>query len=300
MIVDKIEAFLRGEIVPTQAQTDRALAFIGARWNAEAFRRNFLSSDEERDAGRQPVTGSSPHYCSRSIYYAMTGAPKEKAPPRAWVKFSLGNHTEDLVVALAILAGVDVVWPDDQGRQYNGTATVAGEGIPVHPDMVIYYPGVGHVPVEIKTMAAGRAPTRNFGGYGFAKFAATREVDNTFGHLDQVHKEMACINAPRGFYVGCETSELVGRMAEVEVPWDPAVWDAIETSHRTARQSQVIGGPPARPAWAVTDKFTADGARYVKDVRCSYCKVRAPCWGDPRMVVGDKGKPVWVITKEVM
>lgn len=276
VIVDAIERFQRGEYVPTEAQVARATAFMEGQ-AIRSFRRNFLASRAEADEGRPPISGSSRWQCPTHLWHSLNGSDKGDKAPRAFTNFFLGDMTEAMVVALAILAGVDVLWPNEKGEQYESCMTIAGREVKGHVDMVVRHPQYGPVPVEVKSM----------GERGFEK--SKREgVDNTFGYIDQLGVYILSMGASHGLFVYVDKSRGgLGEDWRARGQFSPAYYEKA----LAAAQS----GKPSKPKWATSRLVRGTGGRpstlEVEDVRCSYCDFRSHCWpGYEQTVVSGKVK----------
>lgn len=271
MIADKIHAYLRGDGEPSPERIAWARAIVGDD-ALRSFTRCFLTPEKERNAGRAPVSASSHFYCARNLFYLLTGAPKEEPQPRAKMVFHLGDNVETMAVALAILAGVPVLTPKEDGRQREAFVTFDGQEIPCHQDMTIGYMGA-ECPVEVKSMSE----------WGWDK-SREEGVDDTFGYVTQLQIYMAALRAPRGFFLGVNKS--TGHVFEEEVVYDPRVVDAAQDAYRHARLGVSEQGAPPRPEWAKVKQIA--GTEQIDAVRCSYCAFRPVCWPgyEPKLVSG--------------
>lgn len=273
MIVDKIEDYLRAAKPPDPALVARVQRLMGTDgW--DSFRRNFIDFGRGGVA-RKPVTLSSHFYCARHIHYDLEASPKEPPAPRAFLAFRLGDEVELMTVGLAIVSGVDVLWPTADGEQKAVSADFGGDILPGHIDMVIRHQGE-EIPVEIKSMSE----------YGWEK--SKREgVEDTFGYVGQLQNYIAAIGAKRGLFVGINKS--TGHPFEQEILADPAHVAAMRAAYAEAKN-----GLPPRPAWATIKDVRAPGGAVtqIDSVRCGYCGHRAVCWPGYEMQVVS-GKPVY-------
>lgn len=283
MICDRIEDYLRARPPIPADLLLRAEALLAGD-ALDSFRRNFIRPPSENGKGRNAVTLSSHFFCARSIHYALQRTRKEPPAPRAFLAFHLGDNVEQMVVALAILAGAPVLWPTQGGQQKVVERVIDGDVIVGHVDAVLTADGCPNgMPVEVKSMSE----------YGFDKSRA-EGVDDTFGYRSQLTNYMAALGSPRGLFVGVNKS--TGHVFEEEIALDAKLLAANDAAYAEAKR-----GLPERPAWAKTLRLTGNppgggGKRVpleqIDSVRCGYCAYRPVCWAGYEQVVVS-GKPVY-------
>lgn len=271
-IVGRLEDWIRDGMPSTPEREVWAKGIMEAA--AQHALNNWMPNAPKDD--RPKVTLSSHFYCPRELHYALIGADKEDPAPRAFDAFAIGVMVEAMAVAKCVLAGMDVVYPTPDGKQFRDTILLDGDPIRGSVDMVIRDTDGTLIPVEVKSMADY--------GHDIAKRSG---VENTFGYVDQLQNYIAMMKAPYGVFLAVRKS--TGHTIQQIVQADPAVIKATEESYRAAK-----AGLPARPAWAVTKMVAAPGGKVerIDSVRCGYCSRRAVCWdGFEQAVVS--GKPVW-------
>lgn len=280
MIVNKIEDYLRARPTPDAARLAWAEAILAGD-ALDSFRRNFIQPTTENGKGRASVTLSSHFYCPRDIHYSLAKTPKEPPAPRAYLAFHLGDNVEQMIVALAVLAGVPLRWPQPDGKQAVVERVVDGDRLVGHVDAVVE-DGGGLVPVECKSMSE----------FGWDKSKA-EGVDDTFGYVSQLTNYMAAMGVKRGLFVGVNKS--TGHCFEEEIGLDADLLARNDAAYAAAKR-----GLPDRPAWAKVTAMTAKSAtsgdkkvpiEEIDSVRCGYCGFRPVCWpGYEQVIISGRPK----------
>ena len=271
-IVDRLEEWIRGGMISTPEREAWGRSIMESA--AQHALNNWVPGAPRED--RPKVTLSSHFYCPRELHYALIGADKEDPAPRAFDAFAIGVMVEAMAVAKCVLAGLDVVYPTPDGKQFRDTIMLGGDPIRGSVDMVIRDADGTLIPIEVKSMADY--------GHDVAKRSG---VENTFGYVDQLQHYIAMMKAPYGVFLAVRKS--TGHTIQQIVKADSAVIAASEKAYIAAK-----AGLPPRPDWAVTKTVASPGGKVerIDSVRCGYCSRRAVCWeGFEQAVVS--GKPVW-------
>lgn len=271
LICIPLESWIRGGLVSTPEREARARKIMQEA--AERALRNWLPKSEQE--ARPKVTLSSHFYCARTLHYSLNDAPKDPVAPRALDAFALGQTVEAIAVSKCILAGLPVLWPDAEGRQFRDGLDFDGDRLRGSVDMVLEHEGA-KIPVEIKSMSE----------YGFDK--SKREgVDDTFGYVGQLQNYIAMMDAPFGLFLGVNKS--TGHMFEERVAPDPAKVGVARAAYAAAKK-----GLPDRPSWAKVRVVRAPGGavEQIEAVACGYCAHRPTCWPEHKQQIVS-GKPTY-------
>ena len=301
MILDRIEQYVRGLYTPGERELRLANAMTAERGDRQSkvFRDLFQDREGEEqvdvftlepDEGEEPkprsfLRGSSPWYCARRMFYALTRSPQEPPAPRTYMAWYLGRCVESMVQRLIVLTNPTVTWPrlEKDARtarerlvEHVVTRNVGGGIVHGHVDLVLDYEG-HETPVEIKSTSE----------FGFKMLEKRRTVEDTFGHLSQLNFYMDAMGSDRGFYVAVNKS--TGHALEMEVRRDHALIIENDASGERAINAAASGVAPAHPEWAALKRV--GNVEEVTSIRCGYCPYTERCLGVRRET--RDGKPVW-------
>lgn len=266
-LVDDIYALLDGDCdhEPNEENVEAAGELL-----KEVLRSRFRS--------RQPKTGeavlrfSSIGKKDRQLWYEARGFPREKMPPKTYLKFLYGDLLEIALLFLAKEAGHEV-----SHEQH----TVECDGVLGHMDAII-----DGVPVDCKSASA----------YAFQKFDNGSFVfDDPFGYVSQLSGYAHAVEKTEEaafFVIDKVHGDLtVAKLDQVNIEANPP-------GPRIARLRDVIRSdePPARCYSPVPE---GKSGNLKLDVGCSYCDFKESCWSDAN---GGKGLrkffysrgPVWL------
>jgi CRISPR/Cas system-associated exonuclease Cas4 (RecB family) len=295
MIVDRIEALIRGDIKPTQAQLQLAAKMSFERGQREwpMFDDFFLHGGRD-DPSRPPISASSPWFCDRRLGLALRKQPKEPPAPRALLAWYLGRCVESMVQRQIVLTHENVLWPkliDNQLVEKECTLDLDGYEVKGHVDVVLGIDdplnGMVAIPVEIKSAAT----------YGWKKTKSTRAVDPMFGHDAQLQFYINALDAPFGIYVS--VAKETGHACEVHVERDESYVHRFAESMSHVHAMHALDGLPEHPAFCTKRATTHHGqpVHVLSSVRCTYCPYTTACTGHVR-ATDPKGKPIWIKERE--
>lgn len=215
----------------------------------------------------------------RQLWYASKGAPKEKLPPKTYLKFLYGHAIEILLLFLAKEAGHTVTHEQHQ---------VEVDGVKGSMDAVI-----DGVTVDVKSASS----------FSFQKFKSGEfQFDDPFGYVSQLSGyEMARAEeegrpaAPAAFFVNDKVH------GDVTLAYlDEKVVAGNPPGPRIQRLRDVINcdEPPPRCYPSIPE---GKSGNMKLGIGCSYCDYKETCWADAnggrglRKFLYSRG-PVWLTT----
>jgi CRISPR/Cas system-associated exonuclease Cas4 (RecB family) len=273
-LVDDIYALLDGDCdhEPTEENVEAAGELL-----KEVLRSRFRS--------RQPKTGeavlrfSSIGKKERQLWYEAHGFPREKMPPKTYLKFLYGDLLEILLLFLAKEAGHEVTHEQHE---------VTVDGVKGHMDAVI-----DGVPVDVKSASA----------FAFKKFENGSFVfDDPFGYVPQLSGYANALAEEEGCTTKAERAAffVVDKVSGdlTLAPLDGIDIAANPPAPRIARLRDVIADP-SPPSRCYPDEPEGKSGNRKLGVGCSYCDFKESCWSDAN---GGKGLrkffysrgPVWL------
>lgn len=265
MIVDKLEDWVRAGMPTTAEREARARKLVTQ--GAQRALENWLPGTKREP--RPPVTLSSHFACSRELYYDLMHPKEPDFSPRALDAFSMGINIEHQFIAKCILAGITVLYPDEDGNQLRAGMYMDGDAIRGSADMLVEIDGKKYV-VEIKSSSS----------YGWDAMKKSGVIDNMFGHADQLSHYMRMMKCDTGIYISLKKD--TGHALEIHLKSDEERFLRNEATYRAAKMAVAAGQPPERPDFSVTKIVRAPGGTVERldSVKCSYCGRRARCMPD--------------------
>lgn len=271
-LVSDVYAVLDGDNhhVPDEANIERAGELF-----KEVLRTRFAQREEK--LGEAVLRFSSLGKKERQLWYASRGTPREKIPPKTYLKFLYGDLIEVLLLFLAREAGHEVTHEQHQ---------VEVDGVKGSMDAII-----DGVTVDVKSASS----------FSFQKFKSGEfQFDDPFGYVSQlsgyehaVAEEEGRGVAPAAFFVNDKVH------GDITLAYlDERIVEGNPPGPRIARLRDVIRAdePPARCYDAVPE---GKSGNLKLGVGCSYCDFKETCWADSnggrglRKFLYSRG-PVWL------
>jgi len=269
ILVDRLTAYLED---PERHLPMEVLTAATQQAGESIFRQ--LSSEQRKPS----LSGSNIGQCSRKVWLQVHGAEREPLPARAILNFLVGDFAETALVALV------------RAATYNDPAVTIHEsliqkditwkGLKGHADLPITVDGVDYV---------GEVKSTN--GWGFKRF--TKEgPDETWGYISQNVMYGLALQQETGqpwtkglfLYFNKET----GHFGEYVVEHDREHYVPIFNQTIADVGAESV---PERPEWATLEK------ERIKDIRCQYCDVKRPCWGELEVSYDSKSKPIYTVRR---
>ncbi len=311
LLADKIRDYLES---PNKRMDEAVLAETVKRMRMVMVRD--LMQPRDTRAGKESNTlYTGP--CARKARLTYDGADREPLRARTLLKFLLGDLVELSVLAIARLAGCEIV-------NNNIDLTVKGEDgkrVPVHPDGIYIermqtYDNDIPYNVEIKSCDS----------LTFNAWLANGGPDDTWGYLTQASMEIqawreAGMFVRKTIFIAVSTGSRQGSIAEFIMPYDEQLVIGWHERRLAAQQEKVpeipFQGQPEMqfvrgkaldpehfnfgdPVPRVNEKGATYGydvmtGRTVVPTACTYCAFMSRhCWKNAVMEM-DGGKPVWVV-----
>jgi hypothetical protein len=267
-LVEDVYAILDGDNhhVPDEENVERAGELF-----KEVLRSRFQAREEK--LGEEVLRFSSIGKKDRQLWYASRGTPREKLPPKTYLKFLYGDLIEVLLLFLAREAGHTVEF--EQGE-------VECDGVKGHMDAII-----DGVPVDVKSASS----------YSFQKFKSGEfQFDDPFGYVSQLSGYAHAVDKTdeAAFFVN---DKVHGDLTLAYL--DKEVIEGNPPGPRIERLRDVIRAdePPPRCYDPVPE---GKSGNLKLGVGCSYCDWKEACWQDAndgrglRKFLYARG-PVWLV-----
>lgn len=251
--------------VPNEDNVERAGELF-----KEVLRSRFAAREEK--TGEAVLRFSSIGKKDRQLWYASRGVPREKLPPKTYLKFLYGDLIEVLLLFLAREAGHEVT---------HEQAEVEVDGVKGHMDAII-----DGVPVDVKSASS----------YSFQKFKSGEFMfDDPFGYVSQLsgYAHATDKTDEAAFFVNDKVHGdlTLAYLDDLTIKGNPP-GPRIERLRDVIRADE----PPARCYDPVPE---GKSGNMKLGVGCSYCDFKDACWADAndgrglRMFLYSKG-PVWL------
>lgn len=305
ILADPIRAYLESH----EKHMDEAILSATVKRMRQVIVRDLMQPRDTRAGKESNTLYTGP--CARKSRLTFDGAEREPIRARTLLKFLLGDLVELSVLAIAQLAGCEIL-------DNNLDLSIQGEdgmSVPVHPDGRTMQADQ-HYNVEIKS-----CDSRTFDAW-LEHGGPTDE----WGYLTQASVEIQAwreygLPMTQTVFVAVSTGSRQGSIAEWLVPFDEQKVVSWHERRLLARQDglpeipflaqpeqQFMRGKQADPAWfnfgdpvpRTNDKGAIYGwdvmtGRSVVPLICSYCDFRQHhCWKEAVMEL-DGSKPIWVV-----
>lgn len=203
-----------------------------------------LTEHEDKRTLRMSNIGKKDLY----LWYLHKGYKKEKMTPPTLMKFLYGHVTEDLVLALAKLAGHEVTHQQEQAEV---------EGIKGSMDCVI-----DGVLMDVKTTST----------FGFKKFKeGTLRDDDPFGYIDQLRGYAAALDTHEGGWLAIDKT-----LGKICTHFENFTYDEpIEDRIKYLKEMVEDENPPVKCHEPVPDGKSGNMKLCTE---CSYCVYKQQCY----------------------